>query len=63
MRCNQCGGIMVPDPTTLVPALGCVDCGRLVPVTNAPRIGRKHSKADLNRALRASRRLQARRTT
>ena len=47
---------MMLDPTALVPAMGCPPCGRLVPITRArtPKVER----ADLNRALRAARRMR-----
>src|SRR6185312_4815642 len=32
VACNQCQGRMVRDPSALVPALRCEDCGRLVPL-------------------------------
>ena len=59
--CNQCGGVMVPDSSALVPALACGSCGRLIPRT-AVRPIRVKDRADerrqVNKALRASRRQQ-----
>jgi hypothetical protein len=52
--CNKCGGRMVLDNTAVIPALGCVGCGRLIPRTAVKPV--KADRAAVNRALRAARR-------
>ena len=54
---------MVPSDDAIVPALGCLGCGRLIPLT-AVRSVQVRSKSDerrlLNRALRGQRRVEMR---
>lgn len=57
--CNKCGGIMVPAPDAIVPALGCIKCKRLIPATAVKAV--KGNKASLNRVLRSARRQAAKR--
>lgn len=53
---------MVPDDTALVPALGCLNCGRLIPRTGITyaRKRKASDRAELNRVKRAARRMKAR---
>jgi hypothetical protein len=50
---------MAPAHGALVPAMGCVSCGRLVPRTDAPRV--RLSRAEEKAVLRAARRAKMRR--
>jgi hypothetical protein len=59
MRCNQCGSAMIPCTNALVPALSCLGCGRLVPVTRARPV--RASRGAEKALLRAARRQAARR--
>lgn len=52
--CNRCGSPMVPDSSALVPALGCINCGRLIPRTMARSV--KGDPRAVKRAMRAARR-------
>lgn len=58
MICHRCGGMMIPTDEALVPAMGCVDCGRLVPRTGARPV--RASRSDERALLRAERRQQMR---
>ena len=49
---------MVPDPTAIVPALGCLGCKRIIPMSGV-RVA-KADRKDVNRALRAARRRRMR---
>ena len=56
---------MIPDDLALVPAMACVNCGRLVPRTAARGVrirSRAHERQMLNRALRAARRQKMQRS-
>jgi hypothetical protein len=66
MTCNSCGGLFGVRPSDFPGwnLLACVDCDRpikLVPISG-PRLGghRPARKGDVNRALRAARRMQMR---
>jgi hypothetical protein len=52
---------MIPYVGALVPAMGCVDCGRLVPRTGARSV--KATKQDEKALMRAARRRAMRRRT
>ena len=48
---------MIPDSTAIVPALGCVACGRLIPLPGAhAKHKQRHDQAQLGRVMRAARR-------
>jgi hypothetical protein len=58
MICNHCAAPMVPSSQGLVPAMECVNCGRLVPRTRARPV--RMSRVEEKAMLRAARRQKLR---